>query len=222
MRHLFLLFVFSSFFSATLLSQDSDGVKDPKAKAVLDKIAAKTESFSSLQLKFDYKIINNQTKESQTQKGYAFIQGDKYKLIIPGIEIISDGQSVWTYQKEITEVSINTADPEDESVFNPAKLYTIYNRGFKYQFLGDYSRDGMQLAVIDLYPEEPGKKNFTRVRIEADTQKDRIASFTTFGKDGIDYVIEFTQYKSDIKLPSDFFTFKEAKYPDEVEIIDLR
>lgn len=222
MKYILFLLTISLLFVGSINAQDTDEIKDPKAKAVLDKISRKTENYSSLQLKFIYKIINNQTQQTENHNGYAFLQDDKYKLIIPGVEIISDGKSVWTYQKEVMEVSVNIADKEDESVFNPAKLYTIYKRGFKYQHQGDYTRNGLQIAIIDLFPEKPAKKNFTRVRIEADTQKDRIVSFTTFGKDGIDYVIEFTEFKPDIKIPEGFFSFKPEKYPEDVEVIDLR
>lgn len=207
-----------------ILAQENNdnAMKDPKAKAILDKIAEKTEKLNSLQLKFNYRVINNQTKQTQTYKGHAFIQDDKYKLIIPGLEIISDGKSVWTYQKEVQEVSIDKADPESESVFNPAKLYTIYKRGFKYQLLGKSPRDGMDIAVIDMYPEKPAKKNYTRVRIEADTDKNRIVSITTFGKDGIDYIVEFSDFKQNITIPDGFFSFKKEKYPENTEIIDMR
>jgi len=223
MKHTLSILIFFSFiFNASYAQDESPEGKDPKAKAVLDEIAKKTEALDNLQLKFHYQIINNQTKQTQSYKGHAFIKGNKYKLIIPALEIISDGNSVWTYQKEVREVSIQKADPEDESIFNPAKLYTIYKRGFKYQYLGEHSRDGMNLAIIDLYPEQPGKKSFTRVRVEADTDKNRIISFTTFGKDGIDYVVEFSDFKPNIKIPDGFFTFNEEKYPDDTEVIDMR
>ena len=196
--------------------------KDPKAKEILDKISKKTDSYNSLKIKFDYKIINNQTRKEHSYKGYAFLQKDKYKLIIPGIEIISDAKSVWTYQKEVKEVSVDYADPEDESIFNPAKLFTIYKRGFKYKLIGEYNRKEIPIAVIDLFPEDIEKKNFTRARIETDTEKYKIVSVTTFGKDGIDYVIELNSLKPDIKIPDNFFTFSKDKYPDDVEIIDMR
>ena len=196
--------------------------KDPKAKVILDKISKKTEAYKSLQIKFDYKVINNQTKKQQEYKGYAFLQKDKYKLLIPSVEIISDTKNVWTYQKEVAEVSVNYADPDDESIFNPAKLFTIYKRDFKYKLIGEYSRKGMDIAVIDLFPEDIDKKNYTRVRLEADTSNDKIVSVTTFGKDGIDYVIELNNLKPNIKIPDDFFTFNKDKYPDDVEVIDMR
>ncbi len=222
MRYLISFFLVALLPTIKIYAQKQEPLKDPKAKVILDKISKEAENSSSIQLKFDYKIINNQTKQTETQKGYAFLQKDKYKLIITGVEIISDGKSIYTYQKGINEMTINNVDPEEESIFNPTKLYSMYKKGFKYRYLSDYSRDGMQLSIIDLYPENIDEKNFTRIRIEVDTRQNRIASFTTFGKDGIDYVIIFNQYKKNIKLPEDFFIFKKEKYSKDIEIVDLR
>ncbi|MEA2043032.1 MAG: outer membrane lipoprotein carrier protein LolA [Bacteroidota bacterium] len=214
------IFLFTLTIGFNSLAQNN--VKDPKAKAILDKLSEQTEGFKSIQLKFDYKIINNQTKQEKSYKGYTFMQKDRYKIIIPTVEIISDGESMWTYQKEIGEVSIDYIRPEEDNIFNPAKLFTIYKRGYKYKLIGSYKRKAMNISIIDLFPESPDKKSFTRVRIEIDTEKNRIVSLTTFGKDGIDYVIEIQNTKPNIKIPEGFFTFKKEKYPKDIEIIDLR
>ncbi len=208
-------------FAGGIYAQSTEN-KDPKAKVILDDIAKKMKSFNNIKLYFDYKIINNQSKKEQVEKANAVIQKNNYKIMMKNLEIMSDGKAVYTYQKEIMEITISENNPDEESIFNPAKIYSLYEKGFKYKLLGRYKKQNRNLAVIDLFPENYKQANYTRLRLEIDMDKKQIASFTTFGKNGINYMAEFSKYEYNTKLPSDFFVFQKDKLPEDIEIVDLR
>lgn len=204
------------------LNAQSALTQDPAAKKILDKVSKTTKEYKSIQIKFSYTIENKQENVTETNIGYVFLKGNKYKLIIPGTEIFSDGKTVWSYIKDAEEIDITEPGEDEESIFNPAKLFTIYEKGFKYSYIGDNKVDNVTLAVIDLFPENPGDKPYSRVRIFVDDKKGQIVSIKTFGKNGIDYIIDVKTFKQGSNIPDQLFVFDKTKYPENVEIVDMR
>ena len=212
-----LLFVFVSYsFAQVELS------KDPEAKKILDAVSAKTKSYKSLRIKFNYSIENKQTEEIDNFKGYAFLSGEKYKLIIPGNEIFSDGITVWTYMKDAEEITITEPGPDDESIFNPAKLFTIYKTGYKYLLIGQEKIDNVMYQIIDLFPELDEDSPYSKIRLKINSVKNHFYSIETHNKNGINYTINIVEYKPDIKITEKLFKFEKSRYPESIEIIDLR
>jgi len=210
-------------FSLTIFAQDNAQLgHDPEAKKILDKLSVATKAHKTIKIKFAYTLENKQADVEETYKGYAFLKGNKYKLILPGTDIFSDGTTVWTYLKDAEEMNISQPDEDDESVFNPAKLFTIYESGFKFKYVGDDASGKVKLQVVDLFPENPKKKKFTRVRMKIDPVKNEIHSIKTFGKDGNHYTIKISEFTTGKKLPEALFMFDKSKFPEDVEIIDLR
>lgn len=208
------VFLFSGIYSQEVLS------KDPKATEILNKLSKKTKSFETIRIKFSYTLENTQEKIKETYKGYAFLKGNKYKLILAGSEIFTDGKFLYNYLTDAEEITISVPDEENDNIFNPAKLFTIYEKGFKYQYLGQETDAGAKVDVIDLFPVEVKKKNYSRIRLKIDKDKLRIVSIKSFGKDGNHYTINVTEFKSNVKMPEALFTYNAKKYPGEV--IDLR
>lgn len=196
--------------------------KDPEAKKILDALAKKTKSYQSLRIKYSYTIINKQTDYTQTEIGYAFLSGKKYKIIIPGNEIFSDGITVWTYLKEAEEITITEPGPDEESIFNPAKLFTIYESGYKYVLMGMEKIKNEDHYVIDLFPESADQSPYSSIRLKINKEKNRITSINTFEKAGIEYQILVTEFTPDIKVTESLFSFDKSKYPENIEIVDLR
>jgi len=88
--------------------------------------------------------------------------------------------------------------------------------------MGENTVDGIAYAVIDLFPENPGQKSYSRIRLFIDTKKSQIQTIKTFGNNGIDYSIIVDTFKTGVKLPDALFTFDKSKYPATVEVVDLR
>jgi len=208
---------FAVLFLFGVLSAQDATTHDPQAKKILDKVSANTKAYKDLSIVFKYTIENKQQDISETHDGFAFMQGLKYKIIIPGNEIISDGKTIWSVQSEAEEVTISAPSESDDDFFNPAKLFTIYEKGFKYKYLGEAGSD----YVIDLFPEKANEKNFSRVRLNVDKVKSQITAIKTFRKDGYVFSIVVSDYKPNTNLPAEFFNFNKANYSG-FELIDMR
>jgi len=234
MKKCILLALIFSITSISLYSQTDTLTHDPQAKAILDKLSKKTESFEAIRIYFSYSTINKADSSNSSYEGYLYTKGkDKYKMIIPGNEVFSDGTKVWSYLKKEAEMNISWADPNNKSMLTPSSLLTIYEEGFKYSLKGEavtsisQKVDGVlkdvkkTLYIIDLYPENPNETPYSIIRIWIDKDNMKITNIRYFGKDLYDYIVDILEFKTDATVPDILFEFNKANYPADIEIIDV-
>ena len=204
MRKLLFIFLFVPSF---LFSQD-------RANEILDKVSQKTASYSNIEAHFTNSIISEIAGINESQKGVLFLQGDLYRLELEDQTIISDGESNWIYLIDEKEVQITEVEDEEESM-NPSNMFTIYQEGYKNQFVSETSKN----YIIDLIPEERG--SFIKIELLISKKEMRIAGFTLFDKNGGSYAYDLQLFKVNQTFEEGFFQFNTSAHPD-VDIIDLR
>ena len=195
--------------------------QDPEAKKVLDKLSEKTKSHKVIST--DFKVTFKSVKDNieNSSEGTLVIKGDKYRLNFMNTEAFYDGKTLWNYLPEVNEVNITEPEPDDEDIFNnPRRLFTIYEDDYKYQLIGTLSENGSEYAVVDLYPIDIDQ-DYSRIRLQINTDDYHLSSATVFGKDGSNYTIVINNYKTNGKFEDSYFIFDKNKYPD-VEIVDMR
>jgi len=209
--------------SITLLSLfyiSSFAQNTEKAKEILDKVSAKTKSYSTISADFTFSMENLQEEISETNEGKIIIKGDKYKVSLMGVNTYFDGSAIYTHLIEAEEVNITEPDPEDEETLNPATIFTIYEKGFKYKYVGDGSENGKEFYEIDLYPENRDKP-YSRIKLRI--LKDDLTLYTLrqVGKDGNIYTVVVESMKTDLPFDDNTFIFDSNANPD-VDVIDMR
>jgi outer membrane lipoprotein-sorting protein len=116
----------------------------------------------------------------------------------------------------MNEVQIMEHDPEDQ-MMSPNKLFTIYEEGYKYTYVGAEAEKGKRLQIIDLFPKESGA--FMKVTLAVDAAKNQLHKITMHDKNGGTYAYLVTNFKSNTAIAP--FIFNTVDYPG-VEAIDLR
>ena len=212
-----LLFSFLVLLAGTLLAQ-----QDAKAKEILDKLSLTNKSYKSIQIDFSFTLENKTGSVTETNEGGVALKGKNYRLRMPamGMEVFSNGIATWSYLTESNEVNISENDPESDAALNPANIFTIYEKGFNFTYIGEESIGGKSSQVIDLFPIDKAKE-FTKVRINVDKVKYQILKAKTFNKDGNVYTLTMKNMKTDVNLGDDYFKFDPTKYPN-VQINDMR
>lgn len=190
--------------------------QDQVAKDVLDKLSATTKSYKNMTVDFDFIFKNKSQHINEKQKGTLVLQGDKFRLVMEEQTIINDGENQWIYLADMNEVQIMEHDPEEE-MMSPNKLFTIYEQGYKYTYVGAQSEKGKRLQIIDLFPEESG--SFMKITLAVDAAKNQLHKITIHDKNGGTYTYLITTFKSNTAVQP--FTFNAGDYPG-VEVIDLR
>src|SRR4051812_10507535 len=142
-KALVILFSIASLFAA---AQDPD----PKAKAILDDLSKVTKTYKTITADFTLKIFNKDKKQLENQPCKVQVKGQKFRLVIPGNVIVCDGKTIWNHNKDAGEVTIKNFDPNNEDQMNPAKIFTIYETGFKYKYDKEEKVGAATCHVIDL------------------------------------------------------------------------
>ena len=198
--------------------------QDPKAKAILEELTKKNKAHKSVSLDFEYNLKNKDEDIDESQDGKLLASGKRYKLDIAGQVIYCDGKTIWTHIVDAEEVQINDMPDEDEdseNLMNPANIFTMYEKGFKYKYVGEETIDGAVMQIIDLYPIKANDKSFHTIRLVIDKVKKEMKNIIVKGKDGNVYTYTLKNFKINPPVTDGSFQFDKTKFPG-IEEIDLR
>ena len=202
--------------SATAFAQPG---KDEKAEQILRSVSSKYNGLKSLEVAFKVTLKDQKANTSSSQSGTLAVEGEKYALDLKGQQVISDGQTVWTYLEEVNEVQINPVE-ENELSITPKNIFTIYENGFSSMFRGELDAGGTKIQQVELVPDDENR-SFFKVLLNIDKKNKRLTGAKIFEKSGtiIFYTIE--SFRENVAFDEGKFTFSESDHPG-VEVIDLR
>lgn len=199
--------------SSTIIAQD----QDPKAKAILDDVSKTTKAYKTITTEYTLTVLNKEKKQTDKQSGKIQVKGNKFRLEIPGNTIVCDGKTVWTYNQSLNEVSIKTYEPSADDAMDPTKIFTMYEKGFKYK----YDKDEAKLALINLYPSvKPEKKKFHTIKLYVDKTKKQVKKLTMLMKDGGTQTYELKSMTPNLELSDNLFIFDTKAC--KCEVVDER
>jgi outer membrane lipoprotein-sorting protein len=213
-----LLIAIALIFSLNINAQSPEN--RAKAKKILDKVSTTTKAFTTISANFVFEMNNQQENIKEKAVGNIKIKGEKYQLKLMGTTTYSDGKTNWTVLEEEEEVNISEIDADDDKTLNPAKVFTMYENGFKYTFIKEIFEDTRVLYIIDLIPSNPDTE-FSRIRLKIDKDKHTVYSMKRYGNDGNIYTIKIKKYTTNTSMPESTFTFNKSKFPG-FDIIDNR
>lgn len=194
--------------------------QDTKAKAILDKVSAKTEGYKNLSISFKL-TISGVDMESISETGKAYMEGDKYKVELKDQDIYCDAKTITTHLKNDKECyTSSVADAEDsDGMIAPSKMLTIWEDGYNYKYVKETTYKGKAVHQINLFPKNPAKSKFHTIILKIDKNKNEVVTVYIKGKDGTNMKYELTAFEKDITLSPSTFVFNRAKHPD-VECYD--
>jgi outer membrane lipoprotein carrier protein len=208
------LFTFNIF----VLAQE----QDPKAKPILDELSKTTKTYKTMVADYTFIMLNKDGKQLEKQSGKVQLKGTKFKLEIPGNTIVSDGKTMWNYNKDAKEVTIKNFNADNDEQLNPNKIFTMYETGFKYKYDKEEKAGTATYQVIDLYPSvKPEKKKFHTVKLYVDKTKKQVGKMVMLMKDGGKQVYEIKSMKPNSELSDNLFVFDTKSFKAD-QIIDER
>ena len=190
--------------------------QDEIAKSLLEKLSANAKNYDNIYIEFDLMIENKNQNISEKQEGIIEIAKEKFRLIIEDQFIVNNGESQWIYLVDMNEVQIINNSDLDE-LMNPVNIFTIYERDYKYNYVGVSSENGLQIQNINLFPKT--SKEFIKINIEIDASKNQLRKIKIYDKNGGTLAYELKKISVNTKLEP--FIFDTKNYAD-IEIIDLR
>lgn len=204
-----------------LAAQQETVTQDPAAKVILDRIAAKAKAMKSIQADFSILVEDKMENTKNTSTGNLLMKKEKYKVSTKASVVYFNGKTMWTHSIDENEVIITEPDNNEEDFMsNPANIFTLYNRDFKYRYIRETTRNGVKYDEIDLYPKNLDQP-YSRIRLQVNRNNDMPEVITSFGKDGVNYTITLTNFQPDREISDALFTFDPAKNK-KTEVVDMR
>lgn len=182
-----------------------------QAKALLDKVSNKIESYDNITFDFAYVLENKQEDIRQEAKGDVVVAGDRYKLNFLNITQISDGQKTYTIVPENEEVTINSVDEGDEFGINPSKLLHFYETGYDYQWDINQNVQGKKIQFVKLVPSDVNE-DISYLLLGVNVKTYHIFRLIEIGKNGTKTTLTINNQKENVSLTQDYFVFNPSDY----------
>ena len=179
------------------------------------------KAWTSFEADFSSRLQNTKDKLDVKQEGNMKVKGKKFRLVLDKNTIINDGVTMYTYNKDANEVSLNDPKEMDQDL-DPSTLFTQYEKGFKSQFVEEKAdAAGVMTQVVKLFPLDPAKKPFHTVILSVDKAKGQPRSVQVLYKDGNVVTYTMKKFTPNGEMADALFTFDKAKFPG-VEVNDMR
>ena len=191
------------------------------ARRILDEFSNRLNSFNSIRANFTLTDINLREQTHESYEGKITLKGEKFRLNVLETETWFDGKTLWNYLADVSEVNISEPDPEDDILSNnPFQLFSSYDEKFNVRYGGEKIEAGASFYEIDMIPKDLHLE-YTRIRIRILKNNLDLLSAKYDKKDGNHYLVEISDFETNLNLPDSFFTFNISEYAG-VEVIDLR
>lgn len=197
-----------------LLPLALSGQSQADTKSMMERVSKKLQSYTTIKADFSFTLSNQEEKIDDTHEGSLFLNGSKYRLKIMGILAICDGETLWTVNEELKEANI--IDPEENDMFNPKSIFTLYENNFKYE---QVSVAGDKITV-DLFPAEK-QETYSKIRMDVLKSKDQIDKVIYYSADGNQYIIQIKSLSANLPAEDKMFQFDAKQFPG-VKVFDMR
>jgi outer membrane lipoprotein-sorting protein len=215
MKRIFTSILLSLSFFISGTAQDAD--------ALLSKLSENANTFDSIDATYTSTILDVKSDFEETLNGYIQIEENKFKLDLGEFVIITDGVSVWTYEKESNDCYIEDAEMLAEQGIDPSKIFTIWEDDFKNEWMGVRTVEGRELVQVNLYPtgDEALEKAYHTIQLFIDESALEVVQLVIKGRSGVDTDYQINSFKTGINIPASTFLFTESDFPG-VTMIDNR
>ena len=192
---------------------------DSVSSKILEDLSTKTKSYENIYVKFKFTFKNETQDIFEEQEGNIKIDSNSFRLEINKQIVISDGSTQWIYLKEANEVQIMEYDSEDD-MMSPNKLFTIYEQGYKSEYVELKEINSKKIHVIDLFSVKSNA--FRKIQLQVESTTLKLFNIILYDKNGGSFTYLITDFQTDFeKNNTNDYLFNLEYYP-EVEVIDLR
>ena len=192
-------------------------VMGQNAQQVLTSLEQKYPSDQCIRVAFTLTYHTPDGKE-ESLKGKAWRMSDKYRIQMPEQWIVSNGETLWNYLRDIDEIHIEDAS-EDGEEFNPANFITYYQKaGYIPGLTLDKQTSEGHIQHISFKPEDK-EAEIVKARLELVDGSPK--AIFAFYRNGIKTEVNINSI-SPISSPDEkLFRLDPSDYP-EAYIEDLR
>ncbi len=192
-------FTFVAIFCATAARADE------KSTDILRKLEREVASWG------DYRVDFSITADGQKVEGSYWVDGDKYAVRTPLVEVYSDGTTRWEVDLGEKTVVVDAVDPTDRNpMANPTRLFDFLDDSHTHRFVGSAVIDGQRCDRLEI----TDGTDIVDAYISASDRPVRLVYSTSYLDEAI--VIDISQIAAHAAFP-----VPKLDYPG-FEVIDFR
>jgi outer membrane lipoprotein-sorting protein len=208
--------------ASLLIACNTSAQNDQKAQQLLEEASKKMQSFQTISATFNFTMDNAKMNIKEKNSGSLLMKGKKYQVKLPemGMQVFSDGITVWNFMQDANQVTISNAGDESQGVIDPTSIFNVYQEGYTYKFIEDKTTGGKVISYIELLPLDKNKE-FTKLTVGIEKARMIVNSLVTHGKDGNLYGIYVLEIKTNQPIADSEFVFNKEQHKD-IEIVDFR
>ncbi len=203
------LFLTITFLITSLFSQNSN-----QAKALLDEVAKKVETYENIYIEFNHRLDNSDADIHQETRGGVTLKKDLYHLNYMGTEQIFDGKKIYLIIHEDEEVIIQSKSKASEEALTPSKMFSFYKNGYTYKMDELKTIKGIKIQYVKLRPIDSNSE-ISSVLVGIDVKTKHIFNVIENGENGTITTLEVRTFKTNQPISEKLFIFDTAKYRDQ-------
>lgn len=185
------------------------------ANAVLDKALASLRSDLPVRMDYDYEVFDDDNARLQGDKGIIYIDNNRYALLMQDMKVWCDGDTQWSYMREVDEVYITDADSDEAQNLSPLYVMEHYREGYS---VSAVSKDGVVAVTLQAMDENSDVASVQLSILERDYRL--VSMVITMAGQGC-VLVELDGYVADCGADSDVFVCPLDEF-SSAEIIDMR
>ncbi len=195
---------------------------DEKALEILEKTSAYYQGLENFSAIYNLTIKYPEEDAVRHDKMRITARGQQYRLSYDQKETITDGETVWVYDKALKEVTISEYAKTDSDL-NFAELYNIYQQGYLSVYLGErivHKTKNIIRDIVQLTPVQE-ESSFKSITLEVDRTTSQIHRWEVVQNEETRYICTVCKFSVNMPLSDAYFTFDIGAHGD-LEVIDLR
>jgi len=188
-----------------------------EAEDLVSKVEKSVREAKTIEIDFEEWFLWKMTDEENVLKGKLLMSGDeKFRIETEDQILISNGETLWTYNKPANRVLVDRLAETDEALL-PRQLLLRYTEGYMVQKLPDESVYGKSCKVL-LFMNKEGESYYTRWQVWIDPETHFPAKLMQEDLNGNQNIYFLKSVKAGIALDPHLFQFA---IPEDAEVIEM-
>lgn len=206
-----MLFFFIAMLQLPLFAQKAE----VDADAVLEKALACIKADLPVRMDYGYEVLDDNAGLLQSDKGIIYIDNGRYALLMQDMKVWCDGETQWSYMREIDEVYITDAAADEAQNLSPLYVMEHYRDGFTRSAT---SYNGYTTVMLNAIDEE---SDVECVQLMISEKNHRLVSMIISmpGQGAVE--VDLDGYVAKCGVADDAFVCPLDDYR-EAEIVDMR
>lgn len=184
---------------------------DPAAERLMKDFRGKYEAYNNMKIQYVQTIKNAESDLDQTLGGTLYLMDNSFRIETAGQILMSDSKKMYFYFIEENELTIDFID--EEEMFKPSDLFTLYDKDFKYQMFGTATVNGQACDIIQFTPQKRDAYDIHSIWLyiaKADKSLQK-AEIKDKGNNMVTY--EIRKITPNLNITQSFFRFDTTKHP---------